>query len=485
MKKRLGVIGVGSAGILSLTHFCTWMDNDWDVVSIHNPAKKILGIGESTNGGFVGLLEKGLRFSIGNQADMDALDATIKYGSKFMEWREHSWINPLLDGNTAIHFDNNKFFPFAFSRLKKLWPEKFKVIEGDVKEVRNYADKVGVVIDGHEQFFDYVVDCMGFPQNFNRYTYSDCSPVNRALISSQMAGDFKYEPYTDHIACKHGWMFGVPLQSRKTFGYMYNDQLCTPEEAAADMRAILGQKELDASTGRGISTAEYIFRCYYANEFIDGRVAKNGNKALFFEPLIANSIFLYIYTARLTYDYIMGAAHRDSVNAQFVKAVQEMEDVISYYYQGGSKYDTPFWRHAVPFATQRLEKRDEFRHLMQHYGYLKSRGVVHHGPTYAFVPLTWEIVDEQLGYGYIDPASKDRSVAHSPLKTPGTNGSSSPPKMAKVGDIAMGMMAARTAAPAMAAKAAAAPKAPTSGGNRKPKKKAAPGPAGKKGPRRK
>lgn len=464
MKKRLGIIGVGSAGILSLTHFCTWLDNDWDVVSIHNPAKKILGIGESTNGGFVSLLEKGLRFSIGNQADLDALDATIKYGSKFMDWREHSWINPLLDGATAVHFDNNRFFPFAFSRLKKLWPEKFKVIEGDVKEVRNYADKVGVVIDGHEQHFDYVVDCMGFPQNFDRYHYSDCTPVNRALISSQFPGQYKFEPYTDHYACKHGWMFGVPLQSRKTFGYMYNDQITSPEEVAADMRQMLGQEKLDASTGRGISTAEYIFRCYYSKEFIDGRVAKNGNKALFFEPLIANSIFLYIYTARLTYDYIIGAAHRESVNSMFIKAVQEMEDVISYYYQGGSKYDTPFWRHAVPFAKARLEKRDEFRNLMQHYGYLKSRGVLNHGPTYAFVPLTWEIVDEALGYGYIDPASKDRSVAHSPLVKV-TNGASSPPKMAKgvkAGDIAMETMAARAAAP--------------SGGNRKPKSKK---PAGK------
>ncbi len=409
MRKRLGVIGVGSAGVLSLTHFCTWLTNEWDIVSIYDPNKKILGIGESTNGGFVGLLEKGLHFALGSQADLDALNATIKYGSRFTEWRDHSWLNPLLDGNTAIHFDNNMFKEFAFQRLPKLWPKKFKVLEGNVSKIQNYPDKVTLTVDGQDHDFDYVLDCMGFPPDLSDYHISDCTLINHGLIHSQLPGEFTYEPYTDHIAHGNGWMFGVPLQNRKTFGYMFNDKITPVEEARADMLRILGAKEQDFASNRGIAVGEYKFQCYYTNRMIEGRIGKNGNKALFFEPLIANSIFVYIYTARLFYDYITGVTGSENINRAFTKAVQEMEDVISYYYQGGSKFDTPFWQAAIPAAKKRLEGRPEFRTLMQTYRHLKDQGVLHHGPTYAFQPLTWEIVDDALGYEYI--AAKEETAA--------------------------------------------------------------------------
>ena len=406
MKKKLGVIGVGSAGLLSLTHFCTWLDNRWDIVSIHNPKKPILGIGESTNGGFVGLLERGLHFSLGHPDDMKALDATLKFGSKFMGWRDHEWINPLLDGNTAIHFNNFKFGEFAFKRLAEHWPQKFSVLEGDVQEVRNLPDKVTLLVDGKEHDFDYVMDCMGFPPDYNNYTLSDCSPVNRCWIHSLMSDQYTFEPFTDHIATKNGWMFGVPLQSRKTYGYMYNDTITRPEDAKEDMLKILGSRDLDAATGRDVGAKEYLFKCYFSNQLIDGRVGKNGNKALFFEPLIANSIFLYIYTARLFYDYVLGMARPDQCNDAFVRAVNQMEDVISYYYQGGATFESDFWNYAMPFATKRLEGRPQFKEMMNGYRDLKSKGILHHGPDYAFAPKTWELVDEALGYGYIDESKK-------------------------------------------------------------------------------
>lgn len=398
MKKRIGVIGVGSAGVLSLTHFCTWLDNDWEIVSIHDPSKPILGIGESTNGGFVGVLERGLNFSIAHQSDLDALDATIKFGSKFVEWRENSWINPLLDGNTAIHFNNFRFYHFAHERLSKLWPEKYRVIEGEVREVRNQEERVNLVINDQEHHFDYVMDCMGFPKDYSNYTFSDASPVNHCEVHNVKPGEWTYEPFTDHIAARHGWIFGVPLQSRKSFGYMYNDQIASREQVQEDLRRITGVQELE-----GI---EFKFRSYYANEMVSGRMGKNGNKALFFEPLIANSMFLYIYNARLFYDRILGLAGTAEVNQAFLKSVNEMSDVISYYYQGGSLHDTPFWRHARAFSVERMRNRQDFQQLMAHYRHLKSRGILHHGPAYAFVPLTWQTVDEALGYGNIDPNTR-------------------------------------------------------------------------------
>lgn len=390
-KRKLAVLGAGSAGILTLVHFCTWLDDNWEIYSVHNPARQILGIGESTNGEFVGLLERGTHFSLGNQADLDALDATIKFGSKFKDWREHSWINPLLDGNTAIHFNNFRLKDFVYARLEKLWPRQFRVIEGDVKGLSNHPDRVVVTIDNEEHDFDFVIDCMGFPSSYDNYTLSDCSPVNRCQIHS--ITDFQYEPYTDHIAHANGWMFGVPLKNRKTFGYLYNAQVTPREDAIEDMKRILDTDRLDDK--------EYVFKSYYTNRLVEGRICKNGNKALFFEPLVANSIFIYMHANRYIFDYMMGEVDGTTTNALFSKVVREMEDVISYYYQGGSIYQSKFWDLATGHTRCRLENRMEFKEIMSTYHTLKNQGILHTAPIYGLKPLSWEIIDEKLGYAYV------------------------------------------------------------------------------------
>lgn len=389
MEKKLGVIGAGTAGILTLTHFCTWLDNSWKVVSIHDPKKKILGIGESTNGGFVTMLQLGTDFALGQPGDMAYLDATLKFGSLFHNWRKEDWLNPLLDGSSAVHFNNFKFKEFVYGRLEKLWPQKFQVMEGEVQRLQNLPDRVTATIDGQDHDFDYVVDCMGFPVDFSDYTMSDCTPVNRCVIHNQKL-PYEYKPYTDHIAHKHGWMFGVPLQSRKTYGYMFNDTMLSKEAALEDMRQELGVEKIEGG--------EYLFKCYYTNNLIQGRIGKNGNKALFFEPLVANSIYLYIFSARQFYDYITGAADEPTSNAFFVRTVQQMEDLISYYYQGGSLYDTEFWRFASQKSRKRLETRGAFHELIATYKDLRGRGLLQHGPIYALAPHNWRIIDQALGY---------------------------------------------------------------------------------------
>jgi hypothetical protein len=392
----LAVIGAGSAGVLSAAHFTTWLDESWEVVAIYNPRKKILGIGESTNGGFVALLEKATNFSLGHPEDIAALDATIKYGSKFKNWRNESWINPLLSGNIAIHFNNRRFKDFVFERLQKFWPKQFSVLEGDVSEIQNFSDHARVMIDQRANDFDYVIDCMGTPSSLEGYTMSDCTLMDRCRVHT--VDDYDFEPFTDHIATRDGWMFGVPLKGSKSYGYIYSQAFTETSAAEEEMMRLLGTPKLEA----GSYDAHYSFRCYYANQLISGRVFKNGNKALFFEPLLANSMFLYIYALRLMYDHIIGGQDAGSCNARFVRGVQQMEDVISYYYKGGSTFRTDFWKAAAEQASTRLARRTEFSDYMRTLADFKKKGTPFNGPSYAFSPHTWQIVDSQMGYGYLD-----------------------------------------------------------------------------------
>lgn len=395
--KRIAVIGAGSAGLLSATHLCTWLDTSWQVCSVHDPKRDILGIGESTNGAFISVLERGTNFSVANAGDLEALDATIKYGSKFTNWRVSQWVNPLLSGNIAIHFNNRRFKDFVFGRLSQIWPHQFDVVEADVAEVQNFADHVRLVTDRGPLDFDYVVDCRGAPATFDGYTLSDCTLVDRCRVHT--VHDYEYEPFTEHIATPHGWMFGVPLEGYKTYGYLYSHELTDDRAADEEMMRLLGAKRLEA----GSYASEYAFRCYYANEFISGRVCKNGNRALFFEPLLANSMFLYIYAARLVYDYVAGGQDAARCNGLFTKAAQEVEDVISYYYKGGSTFDTDFWRASAERSQARLAQRPAFAEYFDKLRGLKSRGIMHSAPPYAFSPNTWQIVDTHLGYHSFDP----------------------------------------------------------------------------------
>ena len=396
MKRKIAVVGAGSAGLLSTMHLCTWLDDSWQVYAIHNPKKKILGIGESTNGVFMSVLERATNFSLAHAEDLAALDATIKYGSKFVNWRKQGWVNPLLAGNIAIHFNNRRLKDFVFERLARLWPTQFNVLEGDVQELQNYADHVSLRIDDASHDFDYVVDCMGTPPNFDGYTMSDCTLVDSCRI--HMVKNYEYEPFTDHIATKNGWMFGVPLKDYKTYGYLYNNALTDTQTAEEDMLRLLGVQKLEA----GAYDAQYSFRCYYANELISGRICKNGNKALFFEPLLANSMFQYVYALRLIYDYVVGGQDAGRCNGKFVKAVHEMEDVISYYYKGGSTFQSAFWKAAADQASNRLERRAELSDYMRSLRDLKKKGILHGGPSYGFSPHTWQIVDSHMGYGYLE-----------------------------------------------------------------------------------
>jgi hypothetical protein len=400
MKRKIAVIGAGSAGLLTVAHLCTWLDDSWEVYSVYNPSRKILGIGESTNGAFVSVLEKATNFSLAHAEDLAALDATIKYGSKFMNWREHSWINPLLAGNIAVHFNNRRLKDFVFERMAKIWPSQFRVLEADVKEVQNYADHVTLGTDRGAFDFDYVVDCMGTPSNLDGYTLSDCTIVDSCRV--HMVEKYDYEPFTDHIATADGWMFGVPLKGYKTYGYLYSSALTDDVSAEAAMRKLLGTERLEA----GDYDQKYSFRCYYANQLISGRVCKNGNKALFFEPLLANSMFLYIFAARLVFDYVAHAQDPARCNVKFVKAVQEMEDVISYYYRGGSTFQSEFWKRSSERAQARLARRTEFADYLKKVTELKQRGLLFAPPPYAFSPHTWQLVDEQMGYRSFEPQAE-------------------------------------------------------------------------------
>jgi hypothetical protein len=391
---RLAVVGVGSAGIVTLSVLLPWLSNKWDVVSVYDPETPILGIGESTNPNFIAALQTGMQFS--HVEDLKELDGTFKFGTKYINWREHDWVNPLFGAGVAAHFNNFKLKDFAFKRFKDLWPKKFKVLEGKVESIENGFNCANIKINDNIEKFDYVIDCRGFPTDYTNYHISDCSPVNTCFVYSVPPHLAELELYTEHIATEHGWTFGIPLTTRHTYGYLFNSDLTDDASALTEMSTMFSKKIEKEDV------IEYKFKSYYSKKIMDGRILLNGNRALFFEPLSASSIFCYVAIADMFAQHLSNTKKYDSffMNTNFDGMAKSLEDMLSYLYHGGSMFDSKFWNFARHKAITRLNKSKMFADTVAEYKKNDAQGTPLVGTPWFFSPTNLRIIDKKLNYNY-------------------------------------------------------------------------------------
>jgi hypothetical protein len=388
--KRLGIIGVGSAGIQSICHFLSWLDNSWQVVSIHDPNINVVGIGESTNPTFTTALERAINFNLHD--DLVPLEATLKIGTVYKNWRKQDFVNPLISGSAAIHFNTFKLKDFALRRLHSQWGDKFVQVNGNISLLTENENEVIVTIDGQEHTFDYIIDCRGFPKDYTGYTVFEDAPVNHALVHNvQEKGDWLY---TGHRATVDGWMFEIPLTTRQSFGYLFNDKITSVEQAKENFAREIGVAQLD--------NIEYKFKSYYSNNILSGRVIKNGNSAVFFEPLFANSLWLYNSINQIFFDYLNGNNTVEHVNKYFIHKANQVRDMICYTYHGGSTYETDFWKYTKEYATNVVKNSDNLNRSirdLKRFEELKSWRSVE-DPDWIFPPLNLMKIDRNFEYNY-------------------------------------------------------------------------------------
>ena len=88
----------------------------------------------------------------------------------------------------------------------------------------------------------------------------------------------------------------------------------------------------------------------------------NGNKCAFLEPLEATATGFYSAVCRSIWDYIEGVHTKESASQNVRGEMFRLEKFILWHYQFGSKYDTPFWKHAksLPFKPD-----DRFNYMLE------------------------------------------------------------------------------------------------------------------------
>ena len=385
---KIAVLGIGTAGITSLSHCLSWLREDSTVYSIYDPDTPILGIGESTTVSIPTNLYLGTKFTLFK--DHAELDATAKLGVKYTGWRKHDIYSQIIPPSQGIHFNNFKLKSFAFDRFKKIWGNKFQELPRKVLDLKNNKDSVTVFTDSDNLEFDYVIDCRGYPENYDDYRISNCIPVNHCLVHMvDSPGDWNW---TYHVAHRNGWMFGIPLTSRQGWGYLYNDEITDKDDAVDD---IAERFSLDKET---LSLREFSFKNYYAKKFLDHRILKNGNRALFFEPIEAMSGYFYDQVMKHFFDVLLNVSTAERINSQLYDIADDMETFIAYIYHGGSNYDSKFWTITKANCYNRLKQDWKFNKHLQDVKKLTLSERTVHNVFGIFSTPNWIDFDKQFGY---------------------------------------------------------------------------------------
>lgn len=358
--KKIAVIGAGVVGINCLLRLIDERDSDTELTWIYDSDVNIFGIGESTT--------PDLPSQISHTTTLVAphfkkyFDATIKFGNKFVGWgKKRNFIRWLDPHSVGMHFDTRYFSEFFLDYLPK-FTSNLSLRDESIKDIKFTPD--GVYLSSskselYQQRFDFVVDCTGGKSLLNDNYYFDSKFVSVNTVLALRLPEPADWGCTITYAHQNGWMFGIPLQSRRTFGYTYNDNITTEEEALKDFRTIIPE-----ALGYPYKKFKWTPKLSKYMVHHSGRYIRNGNAIGFIDPLESLAGMYYDYMSDKICDYVLDGNPNDQdlVNHlndwYYETVVDDWYKNAAWMYNFGSKYDSPFWRTIVKDSRDLLNNKD-------------------------------------------------------------------------------------------------------------------------------
>jgi len=331
--KKISIIGKGTAGILSANHFASYTKEDEvEIECYYDSSIQEQTVGEGTTVDVPLMLNQtqGLEF----HDIFKHLNGNFKTGIHYIGWGKQDYMHTFPMPNTSIHFNAVMLQNYLKERLS----DRVKFIDKNVHWT--------------EVNTDYVIDCSGKPNNMNDYYKAKHIPVNAATVY-QCNWIVPEYTHTLCIAHKYGWIFGIPLQDRISFGYLYNSEFNTKEEIDKELQSVIQEY--------GYHIVDYPleleFKNYYKKENFTDNVTFNGNASFFLEPMEATSIATIDEINRHAYDVIFNGYNPKVANTIYKEWFYKVQDIITLHYLAGSQYDTEFWKHAVSLAENNFSDR--------------------------------------------------------------------------------------------------------------------------------
>lgn len=197
---------------------------------------------------------------------------------------------------------------------------------------------------------EFVVDCSGFSGRIIRQalkepfvTYGDSLLCDRAIaIQVPHKEGAALDSYTSSTAMNAGWMWEVPLFSRRGTGYVYSSKFMDADSALNEFLTRVGVEEKDVNPNLiemqvGRSRRSWVNNCLAV-----------GLAGGFVEPLESTSIHFVQMSIRWFLDNFpdrnCSLPLRDSFNNLVQELYDEIRDFIVMHYHTSNREDTEFWR---------------------------------------------------------------------------------------------------------------------------------------------
>jgi hypothetical protein len=398
---KVAIIGGGTGGVVTTASLCSHLPKWCKVDCIYDPSLPTFGIGEALNHSFLQILRKATNYSI--PFDLEESDAKVKHGIMFSDWTVNDGYIPL--SVNGLHMNTFKLREFVFKRLHQYWGHKFSEIHENVLDIIQSQNEVQIKTNNRTLTYDYVFDCRGVPEIDHTYEIPNSISVNSVILNiCDKSCDLDY---TYHIAHKDGWMFGIPINSRSAWGYLFNRDITNKDQAVQNCSELLKTHKISQYIDRNYLKENIKilnFNHYYSKKCIDNRIIRNGNKLYTFEPLHGYAVPIFLNICEFFLEYIFGDITEDRFNQKYRNLLSSLEELICFHYHKGSIHDTDFWKYAKERSLKRLEG-SEIMKLANDKTFTRERAVTLENiwtVTPAVHPyFLWEI-DQALEFGYFE-----------------------------------------------------------------------------------
>lgn len=396
---KIAIVGGGTAGWLAANHLAVdLISESVEITLIESKDVPVIGVGEGTVPHIKRSLQK---FGISEAELIATCDCTLKQGIKFLSWCSeqtryyyHPFSSPfpggydatallladrvpfhqvsksylLMEGGRsakqvssgsfqgvvdyAYHFDASKFC----SLLAKNAIEKFGVkhiFETVVGVKKNDAGEILSLTaeSGQKLEFDFYVDCSGFGAlligtQMGVPFVSKSDQVHTDTVLAQQLTTKKDDPvpaYTLAKAHGAGWLWDIPLQSRRGIGLVYASGFLSEDEAASRLATHCGMPE------RQLSYRKIPMKIGYRAKFWEKNCVALGLAQGFVEPLEATSILVTDFSAELLSRNFSVMRQAWSSSARYCNSVvtyvwERVIDFVQLHYCISDRRDTEFWR---------------------------------------------------------------------------------------------------------------------------------------------
>jgi len=329
--KKLAVIGAGNAGCITALHFKKYLP-DLEIDLYHDSANHpIERVGQGATLPVANLIADSFNF---NWFKND-IGATIKTGILYKDWglKKDKIFHPFeVMHQVSMHYTPKKLSNCVLSS------GKFNVKEQEIKDPEKEIDA------------DFIIDCRGRNAREKNNLDTLVNPINHVLLASLPRQELNW---TEAVATPNGWTFIVPTEDKLSLGYLYNTGLTSKEEATKDFQERFKVEEIEYSM-------HFDNYCTF-NPFVGERTLLNGNQCAFIEPLEATATGLYLWIAKVGYDFLINKIEKSKCIQLIHQQVHAIEQFVLWHYKTGSKFNSPFWDHVktLPFTPIQIPEENQ------------------------------------------------------------------------------------------------------------------------------